>query len=123
MKRLFLSLAFSMLAVSAAQSHENHGKPQFGGIVALQKDLEFELVVKPGVATLHVMDHGKPIALDGASAKLTVLSGTTKTDLPMTVTGNRFEAKGDAAHAKGTKAVATVVLPKKGTITARFEVK
>lgn len=114
-------LAPALIAPLAA--HETHGKPQFGGIVVQSKDYELELVLKAGLATLHVTEHGKPVPLTGASAKVTLLAGTAKSDLTMTLKEGRFEAGGDIAHAKGTKATAAVVIPGKGTYTGRFEVK
>jgi hypothetical protein len=104
-------------------AHDSHEKPQFGGIVMQAKDYELELVLKPGLAILHVTEHGKPVRLTGASAKVTVLAGTLKSDLTMTLKDGRFEAGGDIANVKGTKAIAAVVIPGKGTYTARFEVK
>jgi hypothetical protein len=104
-------------------AHDAHGKPQFGGIVMQAKDYELELVLKPGLATLHVTEHGKPVPLTGATAKVTLLAGSAKSDFNMILKAGHFESGGDIAHAKGTKAIAAVVIPGKGTYTARFEVK
>jgi hypothetical protein len=108
--------------MAVVSAHDTHGKPQFGGIVMQAKDYELELVLKPGLATLYVSEHGKPVRLTGASAKITLLAGTVKSDHIMTLKDGRFEAGGDIANGKGTKATAAVVIPGKGTYTARFEV-
>jgi hypothetical protein len=124
---------FGMLVISAAlisvnpvwagSGHSSHGKPQHGGIVTSSKDLDLELVLKPGSATLFVSDHGKSIKLDNASAKLTLLVGSAKSELPMSVNADRFEAKGEIAATKGTKVIASITLPGKGVFNARFELK
>lgn len=111
------------VAPSAALAHDKHGQPQFGGVVAEAGALELELVLKPKSATLHVSDHGKPVELKGGSAKLTLLSGSAKTDVTLPLAGNKFEAVGDFPAAKGVKAVAVVTLPGKTPMTARFSVK
>jgi len=109
-------------AVLAAGEHE-HGKPQHGGVVAETKTMDLELVAKPDVIQLYPSDHGKPMKLDTGSAKLTLLTGTEKTDVPLALAGDKLEAKGSFKIAKGTKAVAVVTLNGKAPVTARFELK
>lgn len=109
-----------VLSPSAALAHD---KPQFGGVVAEAGGLDLELVLKAKSAVLHVSDHGKPVDLKGGSAKLTLLAGSAKSDVPLVLAGNKFEAVGDFPAAKGTKAVAVVTLPGKPPVTARFTVR
>ena len=53
--------------------HAHEHKPLHGGVVVEANDMDFELVAKPGLITLHVRDHGKALKLTGASGKLTLL--------------------------------------------------
>lgn len=108
----------------AADGHAGHDhKPLHGGVVAESGHLELELVAKPDVIALHLRDHGKPFSLQGASAKLTLLSGTEKSEVQLTPAGDRLEAKGNFKLAAGTKAVATVTLAGKKPINTRFALK
>ncbi|HEY0489191.1 MAG TPA: hypothetical protein VGD30_06720 [Telluria sp.] len=112
-----LSLAFTGNAVA-------HGsKARHGGIVQTAGDLSFELVSKDDAAVIYVDDHGKDLATTGASGTLTVLTGTKKTVLPLAAgEGNTLVATG-ARLAKGAKAVASINLASKGTVSVRFSVK
>lgn len=112
-----LSLAFTGNAVA-------HGsKAKHGGIVQTAGDLSFELVSKDDAAVIYVDDHGKDLATTGASGTLTVLNGTKKAVLPLAAgEGNTLVATG-ARLAKGAKAVASINLASKGTVSVRFSVK
>lgn len=116
---LVLGTALTLLPAAAVA----HNKPQFGGIVAEAGGLDLELVLKPTQAVLHVSDHGKPIDLQGGSAKLTILAGTAKTEAALALTAGKFEATGSYPAAKGTKVVAVVTLQGRKPVTARFELK
>ena len=74
-------------------------------------DLSFELVAQADGAAIYIEDHEKPMSVAAVSGKLTVLNGADKT-----------EAKG-VKLVSGSKAVATVVMPDKKTVTVRFAVK
>jgi hypothetical protein len=96
------------------------GQPKHGGIVQSAGDLGFELVARPDGATLYLDDHDKPLVLQGASGRLTVLDGVQKSEAGLTAAGdNRLEARG-VILAPGSKAVAVVTLPGRKVVTVRF---
>jgi len=102
-----------------------HGslQPQHGGVVQTASDLQFELVNSDAGVTLYVMDHGKPKSTEGASGKLTILSKGKKSEVPLTASGgNTFKAV-VAKLPPGTKAVASLVLSPKQSVTVRFLIK
>lgn len=110
----------------AADDHK-HGhehKPLHGGVVVEANDIDFELVAKSDSLTLFVRDHGKPASTQGATAKLTLLNGTEKTETALAPAGdNKLEAKGTFKVGSGTKAVATVTLAGKKPVNVRFAIK
>ena len=76
-KQLLAALALALCGPAfAAGNHAHEHQPLHGGIVTEVADIDYELVAQPDTLTLHLRDHGKPLALDGASAKLTLLNGT-----------------------------------------------
>lgn len=108
----------------AADEHSHGAKPLHGGIVTEASDIEFELVAKADAITLYVRDHGKGVATQGATGKLTVLTGADKADGALTPAGdNKLEAKGSFKLGPGTKLVATVNLQGKKPINMRFALK
>ena len=129
-------LAVSALALSinaqAADDHKGHAhdakgaehahevKPQHGGVVSVVKDVNYELVATKGELALYVSDHGKLVDLAGATAKLTLLSGTQKQDVALAPAGNALRAKGDFKLAAGTKVLASVKTASGAGSTARF---
>jgi hypothetical protein len=105
----------------AADDHHHGAKPQNGGILAEASDIEFELVAKPDSVTVFVRDHGKALATQGASGKLTTLAGAEKSEVVLAPAGdNRLQAKGSFKVAPGTKFVATVNLAGRKPINVRF---
>ena len=111
-------------AVFAADKHD-HGhedKPMHGGLVAEVKDMDYELVAKPDVLQLSLRDHGKPVDVSQATAKITLLSGAEKQEVELKPTGDKLEAKGSFKVTPGTKVVAQVNLASKAA-TARFVLK
>ena len=117
------TLAFAATAF-AAEPHSHGAKPQHGGIVAEASDIEFELVAKADTITLHVRDHGKALATQGATGKVTVLSGNNKAESVLAPAGeNRLQAKGAFNVGPGTKLVATVALQGRKPINMRFGLK
>ena len=113
--------AFSTTApLSAAEDHHN---PKFGGVVVETKAGDMEIVAKPESLQIYITDHGKPMKIDGAKAKVTLLNGTEKSEIDLAVAGNRLEAKGAFKVAKGTKGIAVVTLAGKPPVTARFQIK
>ena len=118
-----LTLMFSG-AVFAADKHD-HGhedKPLHGGVVTEIKDVDYELVAKPDVLQLYVREHGNPVDVSKATAKITLLAGADKQEIELKPSGNKLEAKGNFKITAGTKIVAQVSVAGK-TATARFVLK
>lgn len=123
LKQLFLaaSLALSGAAALAAGAHSHD--PKFGGVVVETKAGDFEIVAKPESLQIYISDHGKPVKLNGAKAKVTLLNGTEKSEAELLPAGDKLEAKGTFKVAKGTKGIAVVTLAGRPPATARFELK
>lgn len=134
---LFAALALSVShAAFAADDHKGHNhddkkggehahdvKPQYGGVVSVVKDVNYELVAKPDSITLYVNDHGKPVDTKDASAALTLLSASGKTDVKLAPAGeNKLEAKGNFKVQPGTKVAGSVKLAGK-TQNVKFTLK
>jgi hypothetical protein len=115
------ALLATTLPVHAHGEAHSHA-PQHGGVVVEVKDIDLELVAKPGVLQLYLRDHGKPADVSKASAKVTLLSGTEKQEAALAPAGDRLEAKGSFRVAAGTKALAQVTVGGK-VLSARFEMK
>ncbi|AKJ29442.1 hypothetical protein [Caldimonas brevitalea] len=123
MKKLVSLLVVSAAALSFNVAMAHGTKAQHGGIVATAQDLGFELTNEGDKATLYITDHGQPFDTAGLSGKLTVLSGTEKSEVELKPAGeNKLEAQG-VKLAKGSKAVATLTNAEKKTLTVRFSVK
>lgn len=104
--------------------HAHEHKPLHGGVVVEANDMDFELVAKPGLITLHVRDHGKALKLTGASGKLTLLTGKDQSEAPLAVAGeDRLEAKGSFKLEAGTRVVASITLPGKKASNVRFTLR
>lgn len=109
---------------AASGSHAGHDdKARHGGNVSVEKDINYELVVKPDTVSLYVSDHGQPVELKDASAKLTLLSAQGKTEATLAPVGDRLEAKGSFKGGVGTKAMATVTLAGQAPTNVRFSLK
>jgi hypothetical protein len=93
-----------------------------GGVLTTVKDIDYELVAKPDVLQLYMRDHGKPIDVSKATAKVTLLSGADKQELELKPTGDKLEAKGTFQISPGTKVVAQVISAGK-TSSVRFVLK
>lgn len=125
MKLVQLIAALVLAATGTAFAAENHShaaKPLHGGVVVEVKDIEYELVAKPDALQLYVRDHGKPVDVSKASAKLTLLAGSDKQEVELKSAGDKLEAKGSFKVAANTKALAVVSLAGKSS-TARFVLK
>jgi hypothetical protein len=127
MKLISTTFALMLMAsgvVFAADKHD-HGhedKPLHGGLVTEIKDMDYELVAKPDVLQLYVRDHGKPVDVSKATAKITLLSGSDKQEVELKPSADRLEAKGSFKVTPGTKVVAQVNFASKA-VTARFVLK
>jgi hypothetical protein len=115
--------ALALAGTAQAQGQHDDHRPRHGGIVVETRALDFEIVAAPEVIRVYVGDHGKPVSLQGASGKVTLLNGSEKTEAPLAVAGDRFEARGPFKVARGTKGIATVTLAGRPAATARFELK
>ena len=80
--------------VEKAGNHAHAAKPAYCGVVTFVKDVNYELVAKADSIALYVSDHGKPVDLKGASAKVPLLSSVGKTDVALTPAGLPDEANG-----------------------------
>ncbi|HSV81657.1 MAG TPA: hypothetical protein VLK85_20880 [Ramlibacter sp.] len=117
-----LLIAASAALVSTAFAHSD-AKARHGGIVQFASDLSFELVGQADGAILYVEDHGKPLATQGMTGKLTVLNGANKSEAELKPAGdNKLEAKGVQLGA-GAKAVAVLTTASRKAVTVRFTVK
>ena len=117
-------LAAIALAGSTAAFCDGDHKPVYGGVVAVVKDVQYELVAKPDSVAVFILDHGKKVGTKGATGKLTLLAGSDKSEVALTPMGeNGLEGKGAFKLPPGTKAVATITLEGKPAISARFEIK
>jgi hypothetical protein len=119
---LALALAGTAFAAGDKHAHAHEHKPMHGGVVVEVKDMDYELVAKPDVMQLYLRDHGKPIDISKATAKITLLSGAEKQEVDLKPTGDKLEAKGSFKVTPGTKVVAQVNLASKAA-TARFVLK
>ena len=121
-------IAALLFAVSGATvaggKHEHEQKPLHGGVVVEASDMTFELLAKSDVITIHVRDHGKAASVKGATGKLTMLSGSAKSEATLAPVGDdKLEARGSFQVAAGTKIVATINLNGKKPINVRFAIK
>jgi hypothetical protein len=113
-----------LLLGPAAHANGTHDHtPKHGGVVTETKTMDLELVARADQIQLYARDHGKPLVIKSGSAKLTMLSGTEKTEVQLPLVGDRLEAKGSFKVGKGTKVVAVVTVNGKPPVTARFELK
>ncbi|MFN4115432.1 MAG: hypothetical protein ACK4F7_02905 [Inhella sp.] len=118
------SLLALSLALPAWAAGEHDPRPQHGGIVVEAAHLDWELVATPARIVIHVRDHGKKASTAGASGKLTLLSGKTKSEAVLKPAGDdRLEAEGPFDLAAGIKLVASVQLAGRKPAQVRFVLK
>lgn len=122
------SVALLFTAVAALSTNlafaDGPNVARYGGVLAVVKDVQYELVAKPDIIVLYVDDHGKKVDTKGATGKLTLLTGGEKTEIVLEPAGeNKLAAKGAFKIAAGTKAVAVVTLAGKPAINARYELR
>lgn len=118
-----LLCATALLSSPAFAAGEHDHKPLHGGLVTEVKEVQYELVAQADSLQIYVLDHGKPVKLDGASARVTLLSGSDKQEVELKAVGDKLEAKGSFKVAAGTKVLAAVSLPGKATASPRFTLK
>jgi hypothetical protein len=106
------------------QAHTHEAKPQHGGVVSVIKDINYELVAKADSITLYVTDHDQPVDTRNASATVTLLSASDKTESKLLpAEGNQLRAQGAFNIQAGTKAVAIVKFGDKPGQSVRFVLK
>jgi hypothetical protein len=127
---LFAAAAVALSLVGAGQAvaagghgHGHVHQPMHGGVVVEVKNMDYELVAKPALIQLHMRDHGKPVDISKASAKLVMLTGTDKQEVDLKPAGDKLEAAGAFKVAAGTKVVATVNIAGRAPVNVRFAVK
>lgn len=122
-----IAAAFALaLAAPAAPvwAHAEHGRAQYGGVVAEAGAFQGELVGGPKGPTLYITEHGQPVSTAGATAKLVVLQGAQRSELALSPAGeNRFSSATVAPLPAGSKVVATVTLKDGRSGALRFEVR
>ena len=122
MNRFLVSLLAASAFCLPAMAAEDH-KPKHGGVVVETKAGDLELVAKPDLMVIHVSDHGKAMKLTSGTGKVTVFNGNDKTEAPLTLVGEKLEAKGSFKDAPGAKVLAEVALNGKPAVAARFTLK
>ena len=120
MKSMMVIAALLISFISPVHAGAGHElKPMHGGVIVEVKDIDIELVAKADSLSMYLTDHGKPIPLDGGTAKLTILIGSEKKDYELLPNGGKLEVKGNFAIPKGAKAIAVIKIKAK-VVTARF---
>lgn len=118
-----LALALAVCAPAFAGPGHDHG-PRHGGVVREVKGVAYELVAKGDALVVHVSDHGKPIATEGAQAKATIYSGNDKTDVTLEPAANgTLAAKGSFKAGVGTRVALAVQLKGKPEQRVTFNLK
>ncbi|MEH0168530.1 hypothetical protein [Roseateles microcysteis] len=116
------ALTIGALTLNQAMAH-GAGKPLHGGIVQVANDVNFEFVVESDGATIYLVDHDQPMSSAGISGKLTVLSGSKKTEVDVKAANdNKLRALGVSIPA-GSKVVAVLNNVEGRTVTVRFNLK
>jgi hypothetical protein len=123
MKRLLTAfLAAATLAAGSAWAHGDD-MASHGGQVQMAGETKFELVSKGDSVEVYLDDHGTTLPTAKLSGKLTVLSGTAKSEAKLEpAAGDKLVAKG-VKLAKGDKVIALVTMEDKSTSSARFVIK
>jgi hypothetical protein len=122
--RALASLALAACVAGQAFAAGGHDHtPKNGGVVVETKAGDLEIVAKSDLLQIFISDHGKPVTLIGAKAKVTLLNGTEKSEVELLPAGNKMEVTGNFKVSKGTKGIAVLTLSGKPPTTARFEVK
>ncbi len=119
---LLASVAGTAFADHSHNHSHGHGEAMHGGVVAAAKDVDFELVASSDSIQLHLRNHGTPIDVSKASARLTILAGSDKQEVELKPAGGLLEAKGSFKVA-GAKVIAVVTLPGKTQATVRFSLR
>lgn len=112
----------SLLTAVPAIGHEEHGKSMHGGIVAEAGHAQFEIIPKEGGVTVIVTNHGAPVASAGATGKLTVLAGSSKSEIALMPAGENY-LTGQGSLPLGAKLLLSVTWPNQKPLQARAVIK
>jgi hypothetical protein len=97
---------------------------QYGGIVQVVNDVQYELVNKGGAITIYVDDHDEPVPTAGMSGKLTALVGSEKIETTLEPgKANELLAKDAITLKPGTKLVASIKSKSGQVSQIRFTIK
>ncbi len=122
LRMLLISTSLALCNMAWAGPGDASHKPMHGGVLVTLKDIDYELVATPTSLRLYVRDHGKPVDVSKATAKLTLLTGTEKQEVELKPNGDRLETTGAFKVSAGTK-VAAVISSGGKQSTARFVIK
>lgn len=123
MKKFPRFLGVALAALSLGALAHGDAKPMHGGTVQVASDVAYELVPQANGAAIYVVNHGQPADATRMSGKLTVLTGTQKSEGPLKPAGgNKLEAS-DVAIGSGSKVVASIKGADGKTTSVRFSVK
>jgi hypothetical protein len=116
------ALTLAALSLNPAMAH-GAGEPRHGGLVQVANDVVFELVVEADGASIYLVDHDEPMPSKGITGKMTVLQGSSKTELAVKEAGeNKLRATG-LKLGRGDKIVAVLNNVEGRTATLRFALK
>lgn len=123
---LFATAAVAALfhaAPALAGAGHDHG-PKHGGVVREVKNIAYELVARPDSLSLHVSDHGKPVATQGATAEAVIYAGSEKMAVKLEPAGEGLlQAKGNFRVGVGVRVVVSATLAGKGPAKVSFNLK
>jgi hypothetical protein len=121
----FLTVLISAVGISyTAFAGPNHDlTPKHGGIVAESREVTLELVVRGDQVNLYISDHGKVPNMKELKGKLTILTGSVKTEHDFAPAEHSLVAVGIANLSKGSILVATVTGYQGKILNARFAYK
>ena len=114
--RIFSLLA--ALTAAPAIAHMDHGKPQFGGVVAEAGMAQFEIVGAGNEIVVHVTQHGEPVNTTTATARLVVLDGANKSEILLKPAGSNL-FKGAGKLPSGAKLMLNASWPAQKPMQAR----
>jgi hypothetical protein len=124
MKRHLLPLLLATLLAQPVMAHDDHGKPQWGGVVGDAGDFQVEMVVKGNQIKLYLSHHADQMPSQGASGKLTLLAGGKKEELVLQpVSDSALGAQTTLKAGRDTKAIAVIQIPGQQPAILRFSLK
>ena len=123
LRKSFLAILLTNLAIAAPAYAHGGGKAEHGGIVQVVGETTFELVVKPDSVELYVEDAGEDLAGDAMTAKL-IVTGEKNMEIPLVPGGNdKVEAK-NVVIPHGAKVTAVIMIKSsQAKVRANFKIK